>query len=88
MVKETLATKTRQDLESRQKAPLATDLKVAETKDIAAATNAILADVFAGIFDSHDIPPNRSWKYTANKAGDYAYPCTLHPNMKGTLKVE
>ncbi|MEP7316611.1 MAG: cupredoxin family copper-binding protein [Sphingomicrobium sp.] len=41
-----------------------------------------------GIFDSHDIPPNRSWKYTAHKTGEYAYTCTLHPNMKGTLKVE
>jgi plastocyanin len=41
-----------------------------------------------GVFDSHDIPPNRSWKYTAHKAGEYAYTCTLHSNMKGTLKVE
>src|SRR6266849_1491046 len=49
MVKETLATKTTQDLERRQKAPLATptDLKAAATKDIAAAMNGILADVFA-----------------------------------------
>lgn len=38
-----------QDLKVRQKAPLATptDLKAAATKDIAAAMNAILADVFA-----------------------------------------
>ena len=38
-----------QDLKRRQKAPLATptDLKTAATKDIAAAMNAILADVFA-----------------------------------------
>jgi plastocyanin len=41
-----------------------------------------------GVFDSHDIPPNRSWKYTVHKAGEYAYTCTLHSNMKGTLKVE
>ena len=41
-----------------------------------------------GVFDSHDIPPNRSWKYTARKAGEYAYTCTLHPNMKGTLRVK
>ncbi len=37
-----------------------------------------------GAFDSHDI----SWKYTARKAGEYAYICTLHPNMKGTLRIE
>ena len=42
----------------------------------------------SGVFDSHDIPSNRSWRYTAHKAGEYAYSCTLHPNMKGTLRVE
>jgi len=41
-----------------------------------------------GVFDSHDVPPKRSWRYTAHKVGEYAYTCTLHPNMKGTLKVE
>ena len=41
-----------------------------------------------GAFDSHDIAAGKSWKYTASKAGEYAYICTLHPNMKGTLKVE
>jgi starvation-inducible DNA-binding protein len=44
-----LSTTKRQQLKSRQKAPLATptDLKAAATKDIAGALNAILADVFA-----------------------------------------
>ncbi|SRR6266581_1610232 len=42
----------------------------------------------AGVFDSHDIGPDRSWKYVARKAGQYRYICTLHPNMKGTLTVE
>ncbi|MDQ2963333.1 MAG: cupredoxin family copper-binding protein [Pseudomonadota bacterium] len=41
-----------------------------------------------GAFDSHDIGAGKSWKYTARKAGEYAYVCTLHPNMKGTLMVE
>ncbi len=41
-----------------------------------------------GFFDSHVIAANRSWKYTARKAGEFAYICTLHPTMKGTLKVE
>ena len=41
-----------------------------------------------GSFDSHDIGAGRSWKYTARRAGEFAYICTLHPNMKGTLKVE
>jgi plastocyanin len=41
-----------------------------------------------GAFDSHDIAAGKSWKYTARKTGEYTYICTLHPNMKGTLKVE
>ena len=41
-----------------------------------------------GVFDSHSIGPNRSWRYTARNTGQYAYVCTLHPNMKGSLKVE
>jgi plastocyanin len=41
-----------------------------------------------GKFDSHDIAADGSWKYVARSAGEYAYLCTLHPNMKGTLRVE
>jgi plastocyanin len=41
-----------------------------------------------GKFDSHDIAANGSWKYVARVAGEYAYICTLHPNMKGVLRVE
>ena len=41
-----------------------------------------------GKFDSHDIAADGSWKYVARTTGDYAYICTLHPNMKGTLRVE
>jgi plastocyanin len=39
-------------------------------------------------FDSHEIAPGRSWKYTARKTGEYAYACVLHPTMKATLRVE
>ena len=42
----------------------------------------------AGTFDSKEIQPKGKWTYRATKAGDFAYICTLHPNMKGTLKVE
>jgi len=41
-----------------------------------------------GAFDSHDIAAGKSWKFTPRKTGEYAYICTLHPNMRGTLKVE
>jgi plastocyanin len=41
----------------------------------------------AKTFDSHEIAAGASWKLTARKPGVYAYICTLHPNMKGTLTV-
>jgi plastocyanin len=41
-----------------------------------------------GVFDSHEISAGKSWKYRPLKAGEYTYICTLHPNMKGILKVE
>jgi len=28
------------------------------------------------------------WTYRATTAGEFPFICTLHPNMKGTLKVE
>ena len=42
----------------------------------------------AGKFDSRSIAANAQWTYRASQPGEYAYICTLHPNMKGTLKVE
>ena len=39
-------------------------------------------------FDSHEIAAGRSWKYIARKAGVFAYACTLHPTMLGTLRVQ
>ena len=42
----------------------------------------------AGAFDSKSIAAGASWKYKPRKVGDFAYTCTFHPNMKGTLRVE
>ena len=41
-----------------------------------------------GGFDSQSIAPDQSWKYTPGKTGVFPYGCTLHPTMKGTLRVE
>jgi len=39
--------------------------------------------------DSKEIAGNGgSWTYTAARAGDFNYICTLHPTMTGTLTVE
>lgn len=42
----------------------------------------------AGTFDSKEIAPNGTWKFTATKKGSFPYICTLHPVMKGTLIVK
>jgi len=42
----------------------------------------------AGKFDSRSVAAGAKWTYRANKPGEYQYICTLHPNMKGALKVE
>lgn len=52
-------------------------------KDVVAHTATL-----AGGFDSGIIPPAKSWKSTIRTRGDFAYVCTLHPAMKGTLRVE
>lgn len=41
-----------------------------------------------GRFDSRDIGSNKRWTFVAKERGQFEYICTLHPNMKGTLKVE
>lgn len=41
----------------------------------------------AGTFDSQSMTTKQEWRYTASKAGEYAYGCTFHPTMKGTLTV-
>ena len=42
----------------------------------------------AGVFDAKSIAAGASWKYRPEAAGEYAYICTFHPNMKGTLSVK
>jgi len=42
----------------------------------------------AGGFDSKEIAPGRSWRYTATRPGVFPYLCTLHPTMKATLTVQ
>ena len=40
-----------------------------------------------GAFHSREIQPETSFTFTARKAGQFAYGCTLHPTMKGMLVV-
>ena len=41
-----------------------------------------------GVFNSGNIAPGSTFSYTFNSAGSYAYHCTIHPNMKGTILVQ
>ena len=42
----------------------------------------------AGRFDSEIIPAGKSWSLTVKRRGEFVYLCTLHPTMKGTLRVK
>ena len=39
-------------------------------------------------FDSASIDPNRSWRYTFTKPGNFPYTCTFHPDMKASVTVK
>ena len=39
-------------------------------------------------FDSHLLPEDHSWKYTARNRGEFPYFCTLHQTMTGVLIVK
>ena len=41
-----------------------------------------------GAFDSKSIAGGGSWKYRPLRAGEFAYTCSFHPNMMGTLSVQ
>ena len=41
-----------------------------------------------GRFDSGPINPGNSWQYTITDKGEIDYICTLHPTMKGKLRVQ
>lgn len=40
-----------------------------------------------GKFDSGIISPQGSWNFTFNAAGNFDYFCTVHPFMKGSVRV-
>jgi plastocyanin len=44
--------------------------------------------VSAGKFRSKTLDTDDSYSFTFTTAGDYTYFCSLHPHMKGTIKVE
>ena len=39
-------------------------------------------------FDSKSIAAGGSWTYTAKARGEFPYVCSLHPTMKGILRVQ
>jgi plastocyanin len=39
-------------------------------------------------FDSKAIHPGGSWRWTAQRAGQYKYICTFHPTMTGVIEVQ
>lgn len=43
--------------------------------------------VTSSTFDSKSIAPHGTWSYVASTPGEFAYTCTFHPTMVGTLTV-
>ncbi len=41
-----------------------------------------------GDFDSKSIAAGKSWTFVASRKGSFAYVCSFHPTMKGTLVVQ
>ena len=41
-----------------------------------------------GAFDSGNFAPNATYSHTFTSAGTYAYHCTIHPSMLGTIIVQ
>jgi plastocyanin len=68
--------------------PNPVEIKVGETvtwiNDDPVIHTATSAD---GTFDSGMMGKGQSFGYTFDKAGEYPYYCTLHPNMVGTVAV-
>jgi len=60
------------------------DTVVWVNKDLVAHT----ATAKRGAFDSGLIAPGKSWKYKLKRAGEFAYTCTYHSTMDGTLRVK
>ena len=42
----------------------------------------------AGGFDSKAVDPEKRWRVTVNKKGEFPYVCRYHPLMTGTLRVK
>ncbi len=50
------------------------------------ATHTATSDT--GAFDSGNLSKGATFSYTFNTSGTFAYHCTIHPSMKGTIIVE
>lgn len=59
-----------------------------EWKNEDSAPHTATVDADKPAFDSGVINSGGTWRYNAKEKGTYAYICTIHPNMKGTLIVQ
>lgn len=49
-------------------------------------THDMVAD--GGTFDSGRVGPNGTYSFTFSQRGTYAYHCSIHPSMTGTIVVQ
>ncbi|MDD5190694.1 MAG: cupredoxin family copper-binding protein [Dehalococcoidales bacterium] len=49
-------------------------------------THTVTSD--SGVFDSGSIAIGKTYSYTFSTAGTFSYHCSIHPSMKGSVKVQ
>jgi plastocyanin len=50
--------------------------------------DSVIHNVSGEGWSSGDLAPGQSFSKTFGSAGDYSYSCSLHPEMKGELKIQ
>jgi len=49
-------------------------------------THTVTSD--SGVWDSNNLSPGKTFSYTFNQAGTFAYHCNIHPSMTASVVVQ
>ena len=52
-----------------------------------ATTHTVTADGASPLFNSGNVAKGKTYQFTFTAAGSYAYHCSIHPTMVGTIQV-
>jgi plastocyanin len=68
--------------------PVGTTVTWTNADTTAHTVTAGTADAPTGEFDSGNLDPGATFTYTFDQPGTFAYFCSIHPNMVGTVTVQ